>query len=169
MNDPYGGSDLFSRMDETAETAPAIMTVSELTAAIRGVLELNFDSVWLEGEISGYTVAQSKHAYFTLKDDKSQVRCVLFRGQRARLNFQPENGDHVLVCGRVAVYDARGEYQVIVETMEPRGLGALQKAFEQLRKKLEDEGLFAERHKKPLPEFPWRIGVVTSPTGSLSR
>ena len=169
MNDPYGGSDLFSRMDETAETAPAIMTVSELTAAIRGVLELNFDSVWLEGEISGYTVAQSKHAYFTLKDDKSQVRCVLFRGQRARLNFQPENGDHVLVCGRVAVYDARGEYQVIVETMEPRGLGALQKAFEQLRKKLEDEGLFAERHKKPLPEFPWRIGVVTSPTGAAIR
>ncbi len=169
MNDPYGGDDLFSREVEPEAETPAVLTVTELTSAIRGVLELNFDAVWLEGEISGHKVAYSKHAYFTLKDDNAQIRCVMFRGSRSRLQFEPADGDQVLVQGRVAVYEARGEYQIIVETMEPRGLGALQKAFDQLKKKLEDEGLFSGQNKKPLPEFPWKIGVVTSPTGAVIR
>ncbi len=177
MTDPYGGTDLFSHPEEPDEDeeeiledeVPSVYTVSELTAAIRGILEMNFDSVWLEGELSGHKVAQSKHAYFNLKDDRCQIRCVMFRGARSGLPFEPEDGDQVLVSGRVAVYEARGEYQIIVDSMEPRGLGALQKAFDQLKKKLDAEGLFDEQHKKPLPEFPWKIGVVTSPTGAVIR
>lgn len=176
MTDPYGGTDLFSHPEEPEdeeeeleEDSLSVYSVSELTAAIRGLLEMNFDSVWLEGEISGHKVAQSKHAYFTLKDDRCQIRCVMFRGSRSGLKFEPEDGDQVLLSGRVAVYEARGEYQIIVDSMEPRGLGALQKAFDQLKKKLEEEGLFAAQHKKPLPPFPWKIGVVTSPTGAVIR
>lgn len=177
MTDPYGGTHLFSHPEEPdddveeelEEETSSVYSVSELTAAIRGLLEMNFDSVWLEGEISGHKVAQSKHAYFTLKDDRCQIRCVMFRGSRAGLKFEPEDGDQILLSGRVAVYEARGEYQIIVESMEPRGLGALQKAFDQLKKKLEEEGLFAAQHKKPLPEYPWKIGVVTSSTGAVIR
>ncbi len=181
MTDSYAGTDLFSHpeepddevqeelAEESEEETPSVYSVSELTAAIRGLLEMNFESLWLEGEISGHKVAQSKHAYFTLKDDRSQIRCVMFRGSRSGLKFEPEDGDQVLVSGRVAVYEARGEYQIIIDSMEPRGLGALQKAFDQLKKKLEEEGLFAPQHKKPLPEFPWKIGVVTSPTGAVIR
>jgi len=165
MNDPH--TDSFSR--PAAAEAPHVYTVAELTAAIRGVLEMSFDTVWLEGEISGYKVAQSQHAYFNLKDDRAQIRCVMFRGVRAGLKFEPADGDQVLLFGRVSVYEARGEYQIIAETMEPRGLGALQKAYEQLKAKLEAEGLFDPARKKPLPEFPWNIGVVTSPTGAAVR
>ena len=146
-----------------------VFSVSEITRDIRSILEAAFDTVWIEGEISNYRVAASGHAYFVLKDDKAQIRGVLFRGQRSALKFAPEDGDQVLLLGRVTVYDARGEYQVIVETMEPRGLGALQKAYEQLKEKLSKEGLFDDAHKKPLPEFPWKVGVVTSPTGAAIR
>ncbi|KMP10905.1 exodeoxyribonuclease VII large subunit, partial [Candidatus Nitromaritima sp. SCGC AAA799-A02] len=111
----------------------------------------------------------SQHAYFVLKDDRSQLRCVLFKGYRAGLKFQPEDGDQVLLFGRVTVYEARGEYQLIVEHLEPRGLGALQKAFEQLKARLDKEGLFDGEKKKPIPEFPWKVGVVTSPTGAAIR
>ncbi len=171
MTDLYNAPDLFSQPDDEPEEsgAPTVLTVSELTAGIRGVLELNFETVWLEGELSGYKVAQSKHAYFNLKDDRTQIRGVMFRGARSGMKFEPEDGDQVLVFGRITVYEARGDYQVIVETMEPRGLGALQKAFEQLKQKLDTEGLFDPAHKKPLPEFPWKIGVVTSPTGAVIR
>lgn len=167
MSDPHTGTDLFSRPEQAP--APHVYSVTELTAAIRGVLEMSFDTVWLEGEISGYKVAQSQHAYFNLKDDRAQIRCVMFRGHRAGLKFEPADGDQVLLFGRVSVYEARGEYQIIAETMEPRGLGALQKAYEQLKAKLEAEGLFDPARKKPLPEFPWNIGVVTSPTGAAVR
>ncbi|MFQ5451238.1 MAG: exodeoxyribonuclease VII large subunit [Nitrospinaceae bacterium] len=149
--------------------SPHIYTVSELTRGIRGVLEHAFDSVWIEGEISNLRVAASRHAYFVLKDEKSQIRCVLFKNFRAGLKYEPEDGDQVTLFGRVTVYDARGEYQIIVETLEPCGLGALQKAFEQLKAKLAGEGLFDEAVKKPIPEFPWKVGVVTSPTGAAIR
>ena len=151
------------------ENRPHVFTVSEITAAVRGVLEDVFDAVWIEGEISNLRVPASGHNYFVLKDDKAQVRCVLFRNYRSELKFAPADGDQVLLFGRVSVYEARGEYQVIVETMEPRGLGALQKAFEQLKEKLDKEGLFKEEAKKSIPEFPWKVGIITSETGAAVR
>ena len=154
---------------EQEESQPRVYTVSEFTGEARAILEAAFDSVYVEGEISNLRIAGSQHAYFVLKDERAQLRCVLFKGYRAGLKFQPEDGDQVLLFGRVTVYEARGEYQLIVEHMEPRGLGALQKAFEQLKVKLTAEGLFAEEKKKPIPEFPWKVGVVTSPTGAAVR
>ena len=144
-------------------------SVTELTRTIKGLLETEFETVWVEGEISNLRVAASKHAYFVLKDEKSQIRCVLFKGYQAGLKYQPEDGDHVHLFGRLTVYDSRGEYQIVVEVLEPVGLGALQKAFEQLKKKLAAEGLFDEERKKPIPEFPWKVGVITSPTGAAVR
>ncbi len=154
---------------EVEEHQPRVYSVSEMTRDVRAILEAAFDSIWVEGEISNLRVAASKHAYFVLKDEKSQVRCVVFKNFRAGLKYQPEDGDHVVLFGRVTVYDARGEYQIVVETVEPVGLGALQKAFEQLKEKLTKAGLFEAAHKKPLPEFPWKVGVVTSPTGAAIR
>ncbi len=154
---------------EQKEPQPRVYTVSEFTGEARAILEAAFDSVYVEGEISNLRIAGSQHAYFVLKDERAQLRCVLFKGYRAGLKFQPEDGDQVLLFGRVTVYEARGEYQLIVEHMEPRGLGALQKAFEQLKVKLTAEGLFAEEKKKAIPEFPWKVGVITSPTGAAVR
>lgn len=150
------------------EARPHVFTVSEITAAVRGVLEDVFDAVWIEGEISNLRVPASGHNYFVLKDDKAQVRCVMFRNYRSGLKFDPADGDQVLLFGRVSVYEVRGEYQVIVETMEPRGLGALQKAFEQLKEKLDKEGLFKQEAKKSIPEFPWKVGIITSETGAAA-
>ena len=146
-----------------------VYSVSGLTRDIRAILEAAFDSIWVEGEISNFRTVASGHSYFVLKDDKAQIRCVLFKGHRARMKFQPADGDQVLMFGRISVYDARGEYQVIAESLEPRGLGALQKAYEQLRDKLEKEGLFSKENKNSLPEFPWKVGVVTSSTGAAVR
>jgi exodeoxyribonuclease VII large subunit len=154
---------------DTEENPPRVYSVTELTRTVKGLLETEFDAVWVEGEISNLRVPASKHAYFVLKDGKAQVRCVMFRGSRSRLKYQPEDGDHVNLFGRVTVYDARGEYQIIVETMEPVGLGALQKAFDQLKEKLAKEGLFDPARKKPIPEFPWQVGVITSSTGAAVR
>jgi exodeoxyribonuclease VII large subunit len=154
---------------EAENAQPQVYSVSRLTRDIRAIMEAAFDSVWVEGEISNFRTVASGHSYFVLKDDKAQVRCVLFKGYRAGIKFQPEDGDQVLMFGRITVYDARGEYQIITESLEPRGLGALQKAFEQLKEKLDKEGLFEEEIKKPLPAFPWKIGVVTSSTGAAVR
>jgi len=151
------------------EEQPHVYTVSEITRDVRAILEAAFETAWIEGEISNFRMAASGHAYFILKDDKAQIKCVLFRGQRVGMKFTPEDGDQVLLLGRVTVYEARGDYQVIVEAMEPKGLGALQKAFEQLKERLAKEGLFDESRKKSLPEIPWKIGVVTSPTGAAIR
>ena len=151
------------------ETAPPIYSVSDITGDVKSILESAFDSIWVEGEISNLRIAGSQHSYFVLKDDRSQIRCVLFKGYRAGLQFQPEDGDQVILFGRVTVYESRGEYQLIVENIEPRGLGALQKSFEQLKIRLSEEGLFNEGKKKKIPEFPWRVGVVTSPTGAAIR
>jgi exodeoxyribonuclease VII large subunit len=154
---------------EAENAQPKVYSVSTLTRDIRSIMEAAFDSVWIEGEISNFRTVASGHSYFILKDDKAQIRCVLFKGYRAGIKFQPEDGDQVLMFGRITVYDARGEYQIIAESLEPRGLGALQKAFEQLKEKLDKEGLFDETVKKPLPAFPWKIGVVTSSTGAAVR
>ncbi|MGB9467462.1 MAG: exodeoxyribonuclease VII large subunit, partial [Candidatus Acidiferrum sp.] len=145
------------------------LTVSELTARIRDLLGKNFTDIWVEGEISNCREAQSGHIYFTLKDDRSQVRCVFFKQQQRGVKFRPEDGLHVTVRGSISVYEARGEYQIYVESIDPIGLGALQLAFEQLKKRLEAEGLFAAERKKPLPMLPSRIGLITSPRGAAVR
>ncbi len=146
-----------------------VWKVHELTASIRELLERGFQNVWVEGEISNLRPAQSGHLYFTLKDVRAQIKCVCFKSQARLLKFQPEDGMQVTVRGSVGVYVERGEYQVYVEAIEPVGLGALQLAFEQLKKKLEAEGLFDAARKKPLPVLPQRIGIVTSPSGAAVR
>ncbi|HVS89445.1 MAG TPA: exodeoxyribonuclease VII large subunit [Candidatus Acidoferrum sp.] len=146
-----------------------VLTVSELTAKIRDLLAKNFTDIWVEGEISNCREAQSGHIYFTLKDDRSQVRCVFFKQQQRGIKFRPEDGLQMTVRGSISVYEARGEYQIYVENLEPVGLGALQLAFEQLKKRLEAEGLFAAERKKPLPLLPSRIGLITSPRGAAVR
>jgi exodeoxyribonuclease VII large subunit len=143
-----------------------IFSVSELNAAIRAVLDQEFSDIWVTGEISGLKLAASGHYYFTLKERESQVRCVAFRSAHRYWQFKPQDGLAVLARGRVDVYEARGEYQLLVEMLEPQGLGALQLAFEQLKKKLAAEGLFDTARKRPLPRFPRRIGIVTSPRGA---
>src|ERR1700730_9437308 len=146
-----------------------VYTVSELTAGIKGTLEGTFPAVWVEGEISNLRVPSSGHAYFTLKDEGAQLSAVLFRGRGRRVRFEPEDGMHVLAFGGLDVYAARGQYQLVVELMEPQGLGALQLAFEQLKRKLEAEGLFDDGRKRKLPVYPRVIGIVTSPTGAAIR
>lgn len=146
-----------------------VWSVSELTARIRDLLTKNFLDIWVEGEISNCRNAQSGHIYCTLKDEGAQVRCVFFKNQLRTMKFRPEDGLHVTVRGSISVYEARGEYQIYVEHIEPVGLGALQLAFEQLKKRLEAEGLFAAERKKPLPLLPSRIGLITSPSGAAVR
>ncbi len=146
-----------------------VYSVSEITRGIKGLLEDQFSEVWIEGEISNFKPASSGHFYFSLKDEQAQIRAVMFRGSNLKLKFRPENGLHVLAYGRVSVYEMRGEYQVILEHLEPKGAGALQLAFEQLKKKLEEEGLFDEGRKRPIPFLPSRVGIVTSPTGAVIR
>ncbi len=146
-----------------------ILTVSELTKRIKNLLEGEFAVCWVVGEISNLKEPSSGHLYFTLKDSSAQLRAVCFRGSRLALRFKPMDGLEVLCFGRVTVYEPRGEYQIIVEYMEPRGVGALRMLFEQLRKKLADEGLFDQSRKKPLPFCPQRILVITSATGAAIR
>jgi exodeoxyribonuclease VII large subunit len=146
-----------------------VWKVSELTETISELLERAFPDVWVEGEVSNCHAAQSGHIYFTLKDARSQIRCVCFRDQARMLKFRPEDGLHVTVRGSLGVYEPRGEYQIYVSLIEPVGAGALQIAFEQLKKKLQDEGLFDAARKRPLPVLPRCIGVVTSPTGAAIR
>jgi exodeoxyribonuclease VII large subunit len=147
----------------------AVLTVSELSARLRSVLEERFPAVWVEGEISNFKVYGSGHAYFTLKDETAQLRCVLFRNRTRRVRFEPADGLHVLAFGSVELYAQRGEYQLVIELLEPRGLGALQLAFEQLKERLSREGLFDAARKRALPRFPRKIGLVTSPSGAALR
>lgn len=144
-----------------------IFTVSELNAAIRAVLDAEFPDLWVSGEISGVKLAASGHYYFTLKERDAQVRCVAFRSAHRYWKIKPQDGLAVLARGRLDVYEARGEYQLLVELLEPQGYGALQLAFEQLKKKLAAEGLFEAARKRVLPRFPRRIGIVTSPRGAV--
>ena len=143
------------------------LTVTELNALIRGLLDREFSDIWVAGEISGAKLASSGHYYFTLKDADAQLRCVCFRSTARFLKFKPQDGAAVLARGRIDVYEARGEYQLQVETLEPQGHGALQFAFEQLKKKLAAEGLFEPSRKRPLPRYPARVGIVTSRQGAV--
>lgn len=160
-------------MEKSAEPSrgatPHVYTVTELTREIRDVLEESFPSVWVEGEISNLHIHSSGHMYLTLKDDKSQIRAVMFRMQVHQLPFEPEDGMYVLCLGRIGVYEARGEYQLYLDFIEPKGLGALVRALEQLKLRLATEGLFDEARKRPLPFLPRVIGIVTSPAGAVIR
>src|SRR5579864_593330 len=146
-----------------------IWRVHDLVSAVRTRLEREYTDVWVEGEISNFRPADSGHLYFTLKDESAQVRIVMFRSQARLLRFRPENGMHVIARGRVTVYDARGELQLSAEYLEPKGAGVLQVAFEQLKARLEAEGLFDAGRKKPIPALPRAIGVVTSPRAAALR
>ncbi len=165
MSDP-------SQLDLLFQAPPAtrhIWTVRDLLSRVRTQLEREYTDIWVEGEISNFKRADSGHLYFTLKDDGAQVRVVMFRTQARLLRFRPEDGLQVLLRGRVTIYEGRGELQLSAEFLEPRGAGALQIAFEQLKQKLAAEGLFDPARKKPIPALPRRIGVVTSPTGAAIR
>src|SRR5262245_9833226 len=148
---------------------PAVLSVSELTAQLKGVVEDTFTGVAVEGEISNCRPWSSGHIYFTLKDDYAQLRAVMFRMQARQLKFRPEDGMRVVARGRLSVYEVKGDYQLVCDAMEPHGLGALQAAFEQLKRKLQAEGLFAVERKRALPTLPRRIGVVTSLDGAAVR
>jgi len=143
--------------------------VRELVAQVRELVEQEYNDIWVEGEISNFRPAPSGHLYFTLKDADAQLPIVLFRRQAVLLRFRPEDGLHVLVRGRVSVYEQRGQMQLVAETMEPVGAGSLQLAFEQLKERLKAEGLFDAARKQPLPAFPRAVGIVTSPTGAVIR
>jgi exodeoxyribonuclease VII large subunit len=144
-------------------------TVSELTGELRGLIAENFADIWVSGEISGTKLAASGHYYFTLKDEAAQIRSVCYKMTARYLKFKPQDGVAVLARGRLDLYDARGELQLVVEALEPQGHGALQFAFEQVKKKLAAEGFFDLARKRPLPALPERIGIVTSPTGAVIR
>ncbi len=145
---------------------PPIYTVTQLTTSIRATLEPAFPEVWVEGEISNLRMSSAGHIYFSLNDQDSQIRAVLFRRMAALLPFNVENGLTVLAKGCVSVYEPRGEYQILLESLDPKGIGALQIAFEQLKKRLDQEGLFDPVRKRPLPFFPRHVGVITSSTGA---
>src|SRR6266403_2782950 len=154
--------DLFPRTSK-------VFTVAELTRAIRGTLETKFGAVWVQGEISNCKLHPSGHQYFTLKDARAQIACVIFRNTMPPLRQPLADGAQVQVYGQVSVFEARGQYQLSVQILQPRGLGLLQAKFEALKRKLEAEGLFAAEHKRALPRFPRRIGIVTSPGGAAIR
>src|SRR5712664_1357633 len=165
---PYSGLPM-SQLQFNLMPDRRAFTVTELTAKIRDLFARNFTDIWVTGEISNCHEAQSGHIYCTLKDERAQVRCVCFKNQLRTMKFRPEDGLYVTVRGSISVYEARGEYQIYIEHIEPVGLGALQLAFEQLKKRLEAEGLFAADRKKPLPLLPSRIGLITSPSGAAVR
>lgn len=146
-----------------------VLSISQLNQQARLLLEGNFPMIWVEGEISNLVRPASGHIYFTLKDSQSQVRCAMFRGRNSRLNFAPDNGMQLLARAKVSLYEGRGDYQLIIEHLEPTGDGQLRRAFEALQKKLHKEGLFADDHKQVLPELPQQIGVITSATGAAVR
>ncbi|MCG7874563.1 MAG: exodeoxyribonuclease VII large subunit [Candidatus Thiodiazotropha lotti] len=150
-------------------SAREIFSVSRLVRETRAVLEASFPLLWVSGEISNLAQPASGHIYFSLKDEAAQVRCAMFRMKRQRLRFRPENGQQVLIRAKVSLYEARGEFQLIAEHMEPAGEGALRFAFEQLKQKLAAEGLFDTERKKPIPVPPKQLGLITSPTGAAVR
>ncbi|MCG7868769.1 MAG: exodeoxyribonuclease VII large subunit, partial [Candidatus Thiodiazotropha taylori] len=149
--------------------AREIFSVSRLVRETRAILEASFPLLWVSGEISNLAQPASGHIYFSLKDEAAQVRCAMFRMKRQRLRFQPENGQQVLIRAKVSLYEARGEFQLIAEHMEPAGEGALRFAFEQLKQKLAAEGLFDTEQKKPIPVPPKQLGLITSPSGAAVR
>jgi len=153
-------------LDPALDFTRDIYSVARLTSEVRAVLDGSFPSIWVRGEISNLALPASGHCYFSLKDEAAQVRCAMFRAKRLLLGFRPENGQQVLVRARVTLYEARGDFQLVVEHMEPGGEGALRMELERLKRRLAAEGLFAESAKRPLPTFPRQVGLITSPTGA---
>src|SRR5476649_1193982 len=164
---------MFARMSAgSASPGPPerkVYTISQLNAHVRLLLERGLSVVWVEGELSNFSHPSSGHWYFSLKDRDAQLRCAMFRTRNTGVGFVPRAGAQVIARGRISVYEARGEYQLIVEHLEEAGVGALKREFERLKAKLAAEGLFALERKRPLPRFPRRIGVITSPTGAALR
>ena len=156
-------------MDDLFGSAAKVLTVAELTRAIRSTLETKFGAVWVQGEVSNYKAHPSGHQYFTLKDSRAQISCVIFRNAMGPLRRPLTDGAQVQVYGQISVFEARGQYQLSVQILQPRGLGVLQAKFEALKRKLEAEGLFDPARKRPLPRHPRRIGIVTSPSGAAIR
>jgi exodeoxyribonuclease VII large subunit len=159
--------DNFHNPNDAASQARKVYSVSELNADIKTLIEESFSFVWVFGEISNFRIPASGHYYFTLKDSASQISAVMFRGQQRQLKFEPEDGMSVTGMGRLGVYEPRGAYQIILEYLEPSGIGALQVAFEKLKKHLAAEGCFDDALKKPIPFLPNNISVITSPTGAV--
>src|SRR5256884_913229 len=151
------------------QASAKVLTVSELTRSIRGTLETKFGAVWVQGEISNYKLHPSGHQYFTLKDQRAQISCIIWRDTLAPSRQPIADGAQVQVFGTVTVFEARGQYQLNVQVLQPRGIGLLQAKFEALKRKLEAEGLFGPERKRPLPKLPRRIGIVTSPSGAAVR
>ena len=154
---------------KSATAAPQAITVAQLTGQIKDLVETGFPSVWVTGEISNYSRPQSGHSYFTLKDDQAQIRAVLWRGTASKLKFDVADGMDVICHGHLDVYAPRGSYQLVVDELQPKGMGALELALRKLREKLAAEGLFDAARKRPLPAFPRRLAFVTSPTGAAVR
>ena len=146
-----------------------LLTVSQLTDLIKTSLEESFYDIWMEGEISNLRIPTSGHIYLTLKDKASQIRAIIFKSSARNIKFELKDGIHIICHGRITVYDPRGEYQIVIDTVEPQGIGALQLAFEQLKEKLLKEGLFDAKRKRPIPLLPRKIGIITSPTGAAIR
>lgn len=155
--------------DNKAMPPKRSMTVSELNRKVKDLLEVHLPLIWVEGEISNFSKPSSGHWYFTLKDEKAQIRCAMFRGRNSLIKFKPNNGDHLRLRARVSLYEGRGDYQLIVEHAEDVGFGLLQKRYDELKLKLESEGLFDQAFKKPLPKHPKHIGLITSPSGAAVR
>lgn len=154
---------------ESPSPSESVLTVTQLTYRIKNVIERNMNEVWVEGEISNFVHHGSGYMYFSLKDRDAQIRCAMFKGKNRSLRFRPSNGALVRARGTIGVWPPQGTYQLYVDQMLPSGVGALHQAFEELKIRLHREGLFDPRHKKPIPKFPRRIGVVTSPTGAAIR
>lgn len=154
------------RIGEDSGRQSVVFSVEQLNAHIRQTLEAQLGVVWLQAEISNFKPHSSGHFYFSLKDSKAQISAIMFRGHNAKLKFKPHDGLEVIVRGRITVYEPRGTYQIVCESMEPVGAGALQKQFEQLKEKLKAEGLFESSRKKPIPQHPQHVAIVTSPTGA---
>src|SRR5690348_979812 len=169
MENSPGASQLGFSFEAAQQQQRHIWKVSDLVAKLRAGIEREFSDLWVEGEICDLRPAASGHIYFTLKDDEGQLTAVLFRRQASLLRFRPENGLHILLRGRLSLYEQRGQVQIVAEHLEPMGAGSLQLAFEQVKRRLEQEGLFDAERKKPLPAFPRCVGIVTSPSGAVIR
>ena len=162
-------TDFINQSGDQVQADKAVFTVSQLNRRARQLLETHLSLIWVEGEVSNLARPSSGHWYFTLKDDEAQIRCAMFRNRNQRVQHPVEAGDQVLVRGRVSLYENRGDYQLIVEHLEPAGLGVLQRRFELLKARLAEEGLFDQSRKLALPRFPRHLGVITSPTGAADK
>lgn len=169
MTIPLSSSGVSSSISASTQSTPQVLTIEQLNIQIKQTLEGALSVFWVQGEISNFKAHTSGHYYFSLKDARSQISAVMFRGFNSKLKFKPTDGLEVIVRGRLGVYEPRGTYQILCESMEPVGAGALQKAFEQLRDKLKKEGLFEASKKRPIPLYPRHVAIVTSPTGAAIR